>query len=232
MSTLINPLGGSARPPHSIAPVTPLATPVIRPGRPTDVPAVLALFDGAVSWLVANGRAGQWGSEPFSAIPKQVEQISGWAAGGTLRVAELRAQPAEAGQPAGRLPAVQATEPAEVQIRPGRADVNRSGTRVRIAGAVSIGAAPWFAPPVDEPELYLQGLVTDRRPSGRGLGRALIEAAAGEAVARRIGLLRVDCWAGGDGALVRYYERAGFTATSSIKAGAWEGLVLARRCPI
>jgi hypothetical protein len=33
--------------------------------------------------------------------------------------------------------------------------------------------------------------------------------------------LRVDCWAGGEGALVRYYEAAGFTATTRFTVGTW-----------
>ncbi|RSS37560.1 GNAT family N-acetyltransferase, partial [Streptomyces sp. WAC05858] len=41
--------------------------------------------------------------------------------------------------------------------------------------------------------------------------------------------LRVDCWAGGGGELVAFYERNGFTATDRFLSGAWPGQVLARR---
>lgn len=44
----------------------------IRPGGEDDVPAVLALLDGAVAWLVARGRPGQWGVDPLSANPRRV----------------------------------------------------------------------------------------------------------------------------------------------------------------
>jgi hypothetical protein len=48
---------------------------------------------------------------------------------------------------------------------------------------------------------------------------------------RRAGvrLLRVDCWAGGGGELVAYYERHGFTPTETFLAGSWPGQVLAQR---
>jgi len=56
----------------------------IRPGGARDAPKLLALFDDAVAWLVARGQTGQWGSEPFSAAPAQVQRAEGWAADGGL----------------------------------------------------------------------------------------------------------------------------------------------------
>jgi hypothetical protein len=53
------------------------------------------------------------------------------------------------------------------------------------------------------------------------------------AVERGIALLRVDCYAGNDGALVRYYEQQGFTATAEftvqLPKGPWSGQVLEQR---
>jgi hypothetical protein len=48
---------------------------------------------------------------------------------------------------------------------------------------------------------------------------------------RRAGvrLLRVDCWAGGGGELVAFYERHGFTPTETFRSGSWPGQVLAQR---
>jgi GNAT superfamily N-acetyltransferase len=57
------------------------------PGSAADAPALLALFDDAVAWLVARGQTGQWGTEPFSARPAQVARVEGWAAGGGLWLA-------------------------------------------------------------------------------------------------------------------------------------------------
>ena len=49
-----------------------------------------------------------------------------------------------------------------------------------------------------------------------------------------VGLLRVDCFAGGDGALVRYYEKQGFTrdvefAVPRVNDSDWPGQVLVQR---
>jgi GNAT superfamily N-acetyltransferase len=38
----------------------------LRRGTPEDGPALLALFDEAVEWLLARGQPEQWGSEPWS----------------------------------------------------------------------------------------------------------------------------------------------------------------------
>ncbi len=42
-------------------------------------------------------------------------------------------------------------------------------------------------------------------------------------------LLRVDCYAGGGGELVAFYERSGFLPTDRFLSGTWPGQVLARR---
>jgi GNAT superfamily N-acetyltransferase len=56
----------------------------IHRGGAGDAPRLLALFDDAVAWLTARGQTGQWGSEPFSAKPSNVERAQGWAASGGL----------------------------------------------------------------------------------------------------------------------------------------------------
>ncbi|NJP32544.1 GNAT family N-acetyltransferase [Micromonospora thermarum] len=89
-------------------------------------------------------------------------------------------------------------------------------------------------PPATEPELYVNLLVTDRAYAGHGIGGRLLAHAADLARERRLDLLRVDCYAGGDGALVRWYERQGFTRTETFTVERpgrepWPGQVLARR---
>ncbi|MFJ5222873.1 GNAT family N-acetyltransferase [Streptomyces sp. NPDC088400] len=83
--------------------------------------------------------------------------------------------------------------------------------------------------PAEEPERYVRLLVSDRRHAGLGIGAALLAHAVEET--RRAGaeLLRVDCWAGGGGELVAFYERNGFTPTDRFLSEAWPGQVLARR---
>jgi len=48
---------------------------IVRRGGDADVDTVLGLLDEAVHRLAAQGRTGQWGTEPFSGNPKRVEQI-------------------------------------------------------------------------------------------------------------------------------------------------------------
>ncbi|PRY36367.1 GNAT family N-acetyltransferase [Umezawaea tangerina] len=92
-------------------------------------------------------------------------------------------------------------------------------------GALAIGPAPEYVPPVVGPEVYVTALVGSRR--GRGSGRLLLEHARAEAVARDVDRLRVDCYAGGGGALVAYYVSAGFTPTATFTVeGDWPGQVL------
>lgn len=59
--------------------------------------------------------------------------------------------------------------------------------------------------------------------------RLLLDHARAEAADRGLGLLRVDCWAGGGGALIRYYQSAGFTPTVRFMVGDWQGQLLEQR---
>jgi len=77
----------------------------IRQGGPADAGAVLALFDEAVEWLVACGRAAQWGSEPLSRNEKMVARVERWASGGGLWMGE------EDGAVVGALVVVDGPEP-------------------------------------------------------------------------------------------------------------------------
>ncbi|WP_067127144.1 GNAT family N-acetyltransferase [Microtetraspora malaysiensis] len=97
------------------------------------------------------------------------------------------------------------------------------------AGSIVVGAAMPYVTPAPEPELYVQMLVIDRRFSGRGVGAALLGWAREEAARRGVGLLRVDCYAGDDGRLVRYYESVGFSRTVEFVVGEWPGQVLEMR---
>jgi ribosomal protein S18 acetylase RimI-like enzyme len=103
-----------------------------------------------------------------------------------------------------------------------------------VVGALVVGEAPENIPVVYEPELYVNLLVTDRARQGRGLGSILLDHARVLAVRRGIGLLRVDCYAGDDQALVGWYRRQGFTPTETftvrLPTGAeWPGQVLEQR---
>ncbi|MFI6597305.1 GNAT family N-acetyltransferase [Nonomuraea sp. NPDC050536] len=99
----------------------------------------------------------------------------------------------------------------------------------RPAGCVTVGAPLAYVEPAPEPELYVQGLVTDQRFAGHGVGRALLDWAAEEARRRGVALLRVDCYAGDDGKLVGYYESCGFVREATFTVGQWPGQLLQRR---
>ncbi|GGW82882.1 GNAT family N-acetyltransferase [Streptomyces lomondensis] len=83
--------------------------------------------------------------------------------------------------------------------------------------------------PAEEPERYVRLLVSDRRHAGLGIGAALLAHAAEETRRAGVELLRVDCWAGGGGELVAFYERNGFTPTDRFLSESWPGQVLSRR---
>ena len=47
----------------------------LRTGSVEDLPGVVRLMDRAVEWLVAQGRTGQWGDQPWSASERRVERL-------------------------------------------------------------------------------------------------------------------------------------------------------------
>jgi GNAT superfamily N-acetyltransferase len=108
---------------------------------------------------------------------------------------------------------------------------DRDGT---VLGALVITESPQpYVPAAGERELYINLLLVSRRHSGLGIGAALIGHARQEAATRGIGLVRVDCWAGEEGSLVRVYEKYGFSRvqefTVTLPAGEWPGMLLAMR---
>ena len=167
-----------------------MSTVRIRPGTAADAPLVLALFDEAVTWLVARGQPDQWGTVPWSQRPSAVGHVQRWSEGPGLRIA-----------------------------------VNADGTPV---GALALGAHPPHVQPIDEPERYVEALVTSRRHAGRGIGAALVAAAADEAREGGATVLRVDCWAGAP-PLVAWYERQGFERSGTFDVDDWIGQVFAMR---
>jgi GNAT superfamily N-acetyltransferase len=104
----------------------------------------------------------------------------------------------------------------------------------RVVGALAVGAAMEYVPPATEPELYVRLLVTERASAGQNIGGVLLDHARKLARVAGVSLMRVDCFAGADGALVRYYESQGFTrdvefAVPRVNEPDWPGQVLAQR---
>jgi GNAT superfamily N-acetyltransferase len=89
---------------------------------------------------------------------------------------------------------------------------------------------PSYGIPADEPELYVNLLLVSRRHAGRKIGTALLDFARDEARARGVSLMRLDCYAGGTGELIRYYTRHGFTPTETYRSiDGWPGQFLEQR---
>lgn len=61
----------------------------IRQAGTEDLDPILAILDGTVAWLVAQGRTGQWGTQPWTAQPNLVEKMAGRIERGEARVAVL-----------------------------------------------------------------------------------------------------------------------------------------------
>jgi GNAT superfamily N-acetyltransferase len=60
----------------------------LRPAAEADVEPLLALVDSVVAWLVARGRAGQWGSASMSESPEFRRRTAEFVAAGKVTVAD------------------------------------------------------------------------------------------------------------------------------------------------
>jgi GNAT superfamily N-acetyltransferase len=163
-----------------------------------DTGAVLALYDEAVAWLAARGRADQWGTTPFSARPDVAAQIRSRVEGGTMWLVEADG---------------------------------------RLLGAIALGReAPHYVDGAAEPQIYITGFITARGPHARGAGRVLLEHAWATARREGIELIRLDCYAGGDGGLVAYYESVGFRRvrrfTVELLGAPYDACLLEQRKPL
>lgn len=102
-----------------------------------------------------------------------------------------------------------------------------------ICGLIALGDAVDYVPAAAEPELYVQVLIGSRCPRLKGVGRRLLNHADMRAAAKGVTLLRVDCYAGGSGDLIRFYEACGYTRAAGFTVGVepdiWPGQVLERR---
>ncbi|GAA3912285.1 GNAT family N-acetyltransferase [Actinoplanes auranticolor] len=134
------------------------------------------------------------------------------------------------------------TEPlsARPQLHASTSDAARAGNLFlaylggQPVGALTVGDTPAYVPSAPEPELYVNLLVTDRDHPGHNVGGLLLDHARQLGRARGVVLLRVDCYAGDDQALIRYYERQGFQRVTPFEvarenAPAWPGQLLQDR---
>jgi GNAT superfamily N-acetyltransferase len=110
--------------------------------------------------------------------------------------------------------------------------ISRDGFWVAESDGSPVGAlivdpkAPPYAPESKTPEMYVILLLVSRKSAGNRIGSRLLDKARDlglEAGARR---LRVDCWAGGHGALVDYYRSQGFVPDNVVSVDGWPAQIL------
>jgi len=167
---------------------------------------LIRLMDIATDWLAAQGRTGQWGTERPSGRPDRVTTMGAFAESGGLWVVVDEGD-GKAGPP-------------EAQ--------KESGTD-GVLGAICVGQAMPYVEPASQPELYIRFLITDRSSTRRGLGGVLLDKSRDLARAAGVGMLRVDCYAGDDQKLVRWYESQGFQRAEAFVVQGWPGQVLVQR---
>ena len=100
-----------------------------------------------------------------------------------------------------------------------------------VQGALILGESMDYVPPADEPEVYVRVLISSRDPKVRGLGRSLLSFADDQARRAGVSYLRVDCYGGGTGALVQFYESCGYERLATFQVEDWPGQLLGRRLP-
>jgi len=163
----------------------------IRRASEADAPAVLALFDEVIEWFVSIGNLQQWGSEPWSTVPRRITQVTDACA----------------------LPGAWVAH-------------NEHGV---VRAFLALGESMPYVPAPTGPELYVRVLVASRDVRVRGIGRRLMAFADEQARAAGLDHLRVDCYGGGNGDLVRFYESCGYTRIAPFNVDGWPGMLLGRQ---
>lgn len=103
-----------------------------------------------------------------------------------------------------------------------------AGPGGHIHGVLVLGEPMAYVPPATEPEVYVRWLIAARDTPVRGIGWRLMAFADERARAAGVRRMRVDCYAGGTGALVRFYESCGYERISTFDLEGWPGQLLGR----
>lgn len=101
-------------------------------------------------------------------------------------------------------------------------------TELGICAALVLGEAMPYVPAATEPENYVRLLVASRDPRVRGIGRRLMAFADERTRAAGLNRLRVDCYGGGSGTLIRFYESCGYDRVTTFDVDGWPGQLLTR----
>lgn len=186
---------------------------VLRPGTVEDVPALLRLMDIATQWLVKRGQTEQWGDGTVRHAdnPARIKRAKEFAESGDTWVA------------------VDTTSPTYKAADASEAEDHDLPIMNGVVGGLTVGGPNPYVQPATEPELYVLFLITDRASSGKGIGTLLLDKARELAGKAGVSLLRLDCYAGGSGGLVRYYESQGFERGETFEVKGWPGQILVQR---
>ncbi|KAJ8121954.1 hypothetical protein ONZ43_g1724 [Nemania bipapillata] len=199
-------------------------------------------FNASLPHLASIGSGGQWGSEPFAEranaeqrikIYEQAKRYQSTGEGDPILVFIIEvAFPPEAA----------AELPASIHIR-----TSEFGDQYLAVGTMMLseGIYPPYIGQTFHKEpikkaldgtsdyVYLEALITDFRTGlwRKGAGAALIEYSRKFCLERGKQTIYVDCYAGNDGKLVKYYENQGFTIVDSFEGPKpdgtiWHGMVL------
>ncbi|KAF2733143.1 hypothetical protein EJ04DRAFT_495851 [Polyplosphaeria fusca] len=186
----------------------------LRLGTVEDAPAMLRLMDIATDWLVKKGQTGQWGTERHSDNPARIKQATEFAAsGGTWIAVDTNWSPSST----------------EGDLNKSEGEGGELSIINGVIGGLTVGQANPYVQPATEPELYIKFLTSDRAASGKGIGTLLLDQARALAREAGVSLLRLDCYAGGGGGLVRYYESQGFERMETFEIKGWPGQILVQR---
>ncbi|KAI0813256.1 acetyltransferase [Xylaria sp. FL0064] len=203
-------------------------------------------FNATLPHLASIGSGGQWGSKEFSEranaedrmkLVKQAARYQATGEGDPILVFVLEAE----------IPSSAIDElPHAVKVR-----TDETGKKLLPVGSVMLsqGLYPhymglFFHQDPIKKELdgtreyvYCEALITDFRtgPWRKGAGAALLEHARRFCKEKGKPILYVDCYAGNDGKLIRYYENQGFTLVDHFEApdeSKWPGAFLRADIPL
>jgi ribosomal protein S18 acetylase RimI-like enzyme len=177
--------------PSTYHPVTPFPNITIAMAPPTTQPTIATLFDASITWLNSIGITTQWGTSPRSQNPEFLERIRSIY-----------------------------TNSLVLEARTTSDHPTHPDTALGFIGIGNTGYNPYPGVVPDMPEgvdaVHITVLIRNRETPeisaiSKGIGRALVEEARKETQRRKVPCLRVDCYGGGEGALVKVYESMGFT---------------------
>lgn len=97
-----------------------------------------------------------------------------------------------------------------------------------VCAVIVMGDAMPYVPLAAQPECYVRLLIVKRGQQYKGIGRQLLAFADQQAKEKGIHHLRLDCYAGGNGNLVKFYQSCGYQSTLSFDDEGWSGQVLER----